>query len=64
MVEYGGLKTGDFRINKDLVIEVGGAGKDYSQIDENDIKKAALAIDNVDVASRKKIPLWAFGFLY
>lgn len=64
LLEYGGIKTGDFRIDKDFVIEVGGAGKDFSQINDDDIKSAALAIDNIDVASNKKIPLWAFGFLY
>ena len=63
-MEYGGIKTGDFRIDKDRVIEVGGAGKDFSQISDEDIPGAALAVDNVDIASRKKIPLWAFGFLY
>ncbi len=64
LVEYGGVKTGDFRIDKTQVIEVGGPGKDFSQIGDEDISNAALAVDNVDVASRKKIPLWAFGFLY
>lgn len=64
LVEYGGIKTGDFRIDKARVIEVGGAGKDWSQIDDEDISSAALAVDNVDIASGKKIPLWAFGFLY
>ena len=64
LVEYGGIKTGDFRIDKTYVIEVGGAGKDFSQISDQDISNAALAIDNIDIASRKKIPLWAFGFLY
>ena len=63
-VEYGGIKTGDFRIDKNVVIEVGGAGKGFSQISDEDIINAALAIDDIDVASRKKIPLWAFGFLY
>lgn len=63
-VEYGGIKTGDFRIDKNLVIEVGGAGKDFSQINDEDINNAALALDNIDIASPKKIPLWAFGFLY
>jgi Predicted ATPase (AAA+ superfamily) len=64
LVEYGGIKTGDFRIDKTRVIEVGGAGKDFSQISDEDIANAALAIDNIDIASSKKIPLWAFGFLY
>lgn len=64
LVEYGGLKTGDFRIDKRMVIEVGGPGKDFSQISDEDIQSAALAVDNIDIASAKKIPLWAFGFLY
>jgi hypothetical protein len=63
-VEYGGIKTGDFRIDNTRIIEVGGAGKDFSQISDEDIHSAVLAVDNVDVASGKKIPLWAFGFLY
>ena len=63
-VEYGGIKTGDFRIDKSLVIEVGGAGKDFSQISDEDIANAALAVADIDIASPKKIPLWAFGFLY
>lgn len=64
IVEYGGLQTGDYRIDKSIVIEVGGAGKDFSQINSKDIANAALALDDIDVASGKKIPLWAFGFLY
>ena len=63
-VEYGGIKTRDFRIDKNLVIEVGGAGKAFSQISDEDISSAALAVDSIDIASPKKIPLWAFGFLY
>ncbi len=63
-LEYGGLKTGDFRIDRDVVVEVGGAGKDYSQIADEDIRNAALAVDNIDIANGKKIPLWAFGCLY
>lgn len=63
-IEYGGLKTGDFRIDHKNVIEVGGAGKDYSQINDADINNAALAVDNIDMANGKKIPLWAFGCLY
>ena len=64
IVEYGGLKTGDFRIDGNLVIEVGGPGKDFSQISDEDISNAALALDGIDSASSKKIPLWAFGCLY
>lgn len=63
-VEYGEDKTGDFRIDKKTVIEVGGKSKDYSQISDEDIANAALAVDDTEHASGKKIPLWAFGFLY
>lgn len=63
-VEYGGLKTGDYRIDGEFVIEVGGAGKGMSQISEEDKAKSALAVDDIDMALGNKIPLWAFGFLY
>lgn len=33
------------------MIEVGGAGKDYSQINDADINNAALAVDNIDMAN-------------
>ena len=61
-VEYGGITTGDFRIDKNIVIEVGGESKGFSQIkEEND---AYVAADDIDSAVFRKIPLWAFGFLY
>ena len=63
-VEYGGIKTGDFRIDNNLIIEVGGASKDFSQISDDDIANAALAVADLEVAIGKKIPLWCFGFLY
>lgn len=63
-VEYGGIKTGDFRIDGKTVIEVGGQGKDWSQINKADIDNAVLAVDNIEVADGNKIPLWTFGFLY
>ena len=63
-VEYGGLKTEDYRIDGETVIEVGGTSKGISQISEEDLAKSALAIDDIDMAVGKKIPLWAFGFLY
>ncbi|MGN1220829.1 MAG: ATP-binding protein [Candidatus Cryptobacteroides sp.] len=62
-VEYG-VKTGDFRIDNDIVIEVGGASKGMAQISDEDKDKAALAVDDIDMAAGNKIPLWAFGFLY
>jgi hypothetical protein len=35
-----------------------------SQISDEDKDKAALAVDDIDVAAGNRIPLWAFGFLY
>lgn len=61
-IEYGGLKTGDFRIDGDVVIEVGGREKGFRQV--KDEKLAFVAADDIDSATLHKIPLWAFGFLY
>ena len=61
-VEYGGLKTGDFRIDNNLIIEVGGKDKGFSQI--RDEHNAYVAADDIDTAVFRKIPLWAFGMLY
>ena len=61
-VEYGGLKTGDFKIDGDIVVEVGGADKGYDQIkNENG---AYIAADDIESTFFRKIPLWAFGCLY
>ena len=61
-VEYGGIKTGDFRIDRDTIIEVGGPDKSYKQVQGE--TNAFLAIDGIDSATPRRIPLWAFGFLY
>ena len=55
-------KNGDFQINDNIVIEVGGADKPFNQI--KDIPNSYLAIDNVEFGRGNKIPLWLFGFLY
>jgi len=60
-VEYAGYRSGDFRIDNKYVIEVGGADKGFSQVKEED---GYVAADDIDSAFLKKIPLWAFGFLY
>ena len=62
LVEYGGIKSGDFRIDKKYVIEVGGEDKGYDQI--KDVENGYVAADDIDSAVFHKIPLWAFGFLY
>lgn len=61
-VEYGGLKSGDFRIDGNFVIEVGGHEKGLSQV--KDEANGYIAADDIDSATFHKIPLWAFGFLY
>lgn len=62
LVEYGGLKTGDFRMDKKTVIEVGGPDKGFRQIKGE--RDAYVAADGIESAVFRKIPLWAFGFLY
>ena len=62
VVEYAGYKQGDFRVDKDIVIEVGGPDKGFKQIKEQ--TNAFVAADGIDTAINRKIPLWAFGFLY
>ena len=62
VVEYGGMKTGDFRIDRKYIIEVGGRDKDFSQI--KDAENGYIAADDIDSGLFRKIPLWAFGFLY
>lgn len=62
MVEYGGLKTGDFRIDNNQVIEVGGPDKGFRQVKGE--QEGYVAADGIESAVFRKIPLWAFGFLY
>lgn len=61
-IEYGGITTGDFRIDRDIIVEVGGEDKGFRQVKGE--KKGYVAADNIESAVFRKIPLWAFGFLY
>lgn len=61
-VEYAGYKKGDFRIDGNMVIEVGGEDKGFSQL--SGLENAFVAADDIEFAFEGKIPLWAFGFLY
>ena len=61
-VEYGGLTTGDFRIDRNVVVEVGGPDKSFRQV--RDEENGYVAADDIESAVYKKIPLWALGFLY
>ena len=61
-IEYAGYKSGDFRINGTTVVEVGGADKGFNQLVGQE--HSFVAADDIDSAYLRKIPLWAFGFLY
>ncbi len=52
---------GDFEIDGDTVIEVGGKGKDNSQV--WDVHHSYLAVDDIERGYARKVPLWLFGFL-
>ncbi|TDK43440.1 ATP-binding protein [Algoriphagus formosus] len=58
----GSSKKGDFKVDENWVIEVGGRNKDNSQI--KNLENAFLAIDDLEIGFGNKIPLWLFGFLY
>ena len=62
ILEYAGYKKGDFRVDGDIVVEVGGADKGFSQLAGQE--NAFVAADDIESATKNKIPLWAFGFLY
>jgi predicted AAA+ superfamily ATPase len=53
---------GDFTVNEKYIFEVGGKGKDFSQI--AGIPNSYVAADNIENGFGNKIPLWLFGFLY
>lgn len=61
-IEYAGYRSGDFRIDGSIIVEVGGQDKGFNQI--ADAKNGYVAADGIESASLNKIPLWAFGFLY
>lgn len=55
-------KKGDFFACGKYLFEIGGAGKTFDQIkDEPD---SYLAVDDTEIGSGARIPLWMFGFLY
>lgn len=55
-------KQGDFLIDDKHLFEVGGKGKTFEQI--ADVPDNYLAVDDTEVGSGCRIPLWLFGFLY
>lgn len=62
IIENAGKKSGDLRVDHKYVIEIGGADKGFKQIENEE--NSFVAADNIDSASLRKIPLWAFGFMY
>lgn len=55
-------KQGDFLIDDKHLLEVGGKRKTFGQI--ADLPDSYLAVDDTEVGSGSRIPLWLFGFLY
>lgn len=55
-------EKGDFRINNQYIIEVGGKKKNKDQI--KGIPDSFIAVDDIETGIGNKIPLWLFGFLY
>lgn len=53
---------GDFLVNDKYTFEVGGKNKDFSQV--KGVDNAYLALDEMELGMKSKIPLWVFGFLY
>ena len=55
-------KAGDFLVDGKHLFEVGGKGKTFAQI--KDLPDSYLAVDDTEIGSRHRIPLWMFGLLY
>lgn len=59
-IEY--VDKGDFLIDEEFTVEIGGKQKGLKQIAE--IPKSFLVVDDIEIGSERKIPLWLFGFLF
>lgn len=53
---------GDFLIDELYLFEVGGRGKNFTQVKSH--PNSYFALDDVEFGIGNKIPLWLFGFLY
>jgi hypothetical protein len=53
---------GDFIVDDSLVFEIGGKNKSFEQLDE--ANTSYLAMDDLEIGYKNKIPLWLFGFMY
>ncbi len=59
-IEYSAY--GDFLINENYTVEIGGKSKSFNQI--KDIPNSFVVSDDIEVGFKNRIPLWLFGFLY
>ena len=55
-------KRGDFMADGRYLFEVGGSRKTFEQI--ADMPDSYLALDDMEIGSGNRIPLWMFGCLY
>ena len=55
-------KQGDFMVDGKYLFEVGGKGKSFAQI--KDLPNSYLAVDDTEIGTGCRIPLWMFGLLY
>ena len=53
---------GDFLVGGEYLFEIGGPGKDFSQI--AGVPNSFLAMDGIETGYGARIPLWLTGFLY
>ncbi len=60
-LEVNSPKAGDF-VFDNYTIEVGGKGKNTSQVKHLD--NYLIASDNIEIGGENKAPIWLFGFLY
>lgn len=54
--------AGDFLVDDNYILEVGGKNKGYKQI--ANMVNSYIAADDLLVGSGNRIPLWMFGYLY
>jgi len=55
-------KHGDFQVDGEYLFEIGGRNKNSNQI--KDSASSWVAMDDIEIGSGQKVPLWLFGFLY
>ncbi len=54
--------NGDFLVDGQYTLEVGGSGKDYTQI--ADVPESYILADDIETPIGHKLPLWCVGFVY